>query len=60
MAAPGYELVYVHVWITQCQLIMITSTAIQIIPYKVWTYSFLAVNLHPHHCLSFSEWIKNI
>ena len=39
---------------------MIISTATQIIPAKFWTDSFVAVNLHPHHHLSFSDWIKNI
>ena len=39
---------------------MIISTAIQNIPAKVWIDSFVSVNLHPHHRLSFSGWIKNI
>ena len=39
---------------------MIISTAIQNIPAKVWTDSFVAVNLHPHHRLYFSDWIKKI
>ena len=50
----------VHVRINQCNSIMIISTAIQNIPAKVWTDSFVAVNLHPHHHLSFSGWIKKI
>ena len=39
---------------------MIISTAIQNIPAKVWTYSFVSVNLHPHHRLDFTGWIKKI
>ena len=39
---------------------MIISTDIQKTPEKVWTDYFVAVNLHPHHCLHFSGWIKNI
>ena len=39
---------------------MIIYTAIQNIPDKLWTDSFVAVNLYPHHRLSFSGWIKNI
>ena len=39
---------------------MIIYTATQNIPAKVWTYSFVYVNLFLHHCLSFSDWIKNI
>ena len=39
---------------------MIISTAIQNIPAEVWIDSFAAVNLHPHHHLCFSDWIKNI
>ena len=46
--------------INQWQIIMIISTAIQNIPAKVWTYSFVAVNLHPHHRLNFTGWIKKI
>ena len=50
----------VHDWITQWQLIMITYTSIQIITSKVWTYYFVAVNIHPHYYLSYSDWIKKI
>ena len=39
---------------------MIISTAIHNIPSKVWTDSFVAVNLHPHFQLSISVWIKKI
>ena len=39
---------------------MIISTAIQNIPDKVWTDSFVDVNLHPHHRLHFYIWTKNI
>ena len=46
--------------INQCQFIMIISTSMQNIPAKVWTDSFVAVNLHPHHRLYFSDWIKKI
>ena len=34
--------------ISKWQIIMIISTAIQNIPDKVWTDSFVDVNLHPH------------
>ena len=46
--------------INQWNLTMIIYTAIQNISAKVWTYSFVSVNLHPNHRLSFSDWIKNI
>ena len=39
---------------------MIISTTIQNISAKVWTDSFVAVNLHPHHRMTFHDWIKNI
>ena len=39
---------------------MIISTAIQNMPIKFWIDYFVAVNLHPHHHLYFSEWINNI
>ena len=39
---------------------MIISTVIQNIPHKVWTYSFVAVNLHPRHRMTFHDWIKKI
>ena len=47
-------------WINQWQIIMLIFTAIQNIPAKSWTDSFVAVNLHPHHHLYFSGWIKKI
>ena len=50
----------VHGRINQWQLIMIISTAIQNIPAKIWTDSFVAVNLHPHHHMAFHDWIKKI
>ena len=50
----------VHGRINQWQLIMVISTAIQNISAKVWTDSFVAVNLHPHHRMTFHDWIKNI
>ena len=50
----------VHGRINQCKLIMIIYTAIQKTTEKVCTYSFVAVNLHPRHHLSFSRWIKKI
>ena len=50
----------IHGWITQWKLIMILSTAIQNIYAKVWIYSFAAVNIHPHHRMKFSDWIKKI
>ena len=49
----------VHGRINQWQLIMVISTAIQNIPEKFWTDSFVAVKLHPHHRMTFHEWIKN-
>ena len=39
---------------------MIISTAIQNIPAKVCTDSFVAIKLHPHHCITFHDWIKKI
>ena len=39
---------------------MIIYTAIQNIPTKVWTDSFISINLHTHHRLYFYGWIKNI
>ena len=39
---------------------MIISTATQKKPAKVWTDSFVSVNLHPHHCMTFHYWIKKI
>ena len=50
----------VHSRINQWQTIMIIYTAIQNISDKICIDSFVAVNLHPHHCLSVSELIKNI
>ena len=50
----------VHGRIYQWHIIMIISTAIQNIPVEVWTDSFVGVNLHPHHCMNFHDWIKNI
>ena len=46
--------------INQWQPNMIITTDIQNISGKVWTDSFVAVNLHPHHCLSFDDWVENI
>ena len=46
--------------INHCHIIIIVSTSIQNINAKFWTDSFVAVNLHPHRCLSFSDWIKKI
>ena len=50
----------VHGRINQWQLIMVISISIQNIPAKVWTDSFVAVNLHTHHQMTFSDWIKKI
>ena len=50
----------VHGRINPWQIIMIISTAIQNIPDKVWTYSFVAINLHPHHHMTFHDCIKKI
>ena len=50
----------VHGQINQWHLIMIISIAIQDIPAKVCTDSFVAVNLYPRHRITFHEWIKNI
>ena len=49
-----------HGRINQWQLIMVRSTGIQNIPDKVWTDSFVAVNPHPHHRMSFHECTRNI
>ena len=46
--------------INKWQLVVIISTAIQNIPDKVWIDSFVAVNLHPHHRMTFHDWINNI
>ena len=46
--------------ITHWQRIMIISTSIKKIPFKVWKDSFVAVNIHTNHRLSFSDFIKNI
>ena len=50
----------VHGRINQWQLIMVISTAIQNISAKVWTDSFVAADLHPHHRMTFPDWIKKI
>ena len=50
----------VHGRINQWQLNMVISTDTQKISAKVWTDSFVAVNLHPHHRMTFPDWIKNI
>ena len=50
----------VHEQIAQWHIIMVISTAIQNISAKVWTDSFVAVYLQPHHCMMFPDWIKNI
>ena len=50
----------VHGQINQWHIIMIISTYIQKNPAKVCTDSFVSVNLHPRHSLSFSDWIKKI
>ena len=50
----------VRVRINQWQIIMIIYKAIQNIPAKVWTDSFVAVNLHPRPCMTFHDYIKNI
>ena len=50
----------VHGHINYWQLIMIIYISIKNIPDKVWTDSFVAVNLNPHHRLSFSIFIKKI
>ena len=39
---------------------MIISRDIQNISAEVWTDYFVAVNLIPHQCLSFDDWIKKI
>ena len=45
----------VHGRINQWQLIMVIPTAIQKNSAKFWTYSFVAVNLHPHHRMMFPD-----
>ena len=39
---------------------MIISIAIQNIPNKVCTYSFVVINLYPHHRFSFAECVNMI
>ena len=46
--------------IDQWQLIAIISTALKNLPGDIWTRSFFSVNLHPHHRLSFEDWIQKI
>ena len=48
-----------HGKINQWYLTTVISTAIQNISAKVWTYSFVAVNLRPRHRMNFHDWIKN-
>ena len=48
----------VHDRISQWELIF--STDSQNTSSKFWTDYFVAVNLHPHHCLSFTDQINNI
>ena len=48
----------VHGRINRWQLIMVISRAIQDIMDKLWTDYFVAVNLHPHHCMKFHDCIK--
>ena len=50
----------VHGQINHWHITMIIFTAIQNNPSKVWTYSFVAVNLNPHHNLSLYVCIKKI
>ena len=50
----------VNVRINQWQLIMIIYISIQNIHAEVWTYSFVAVNLHPRHHMTFHDRIKKI
>ena len=50
----------VHGHINQWNHIMIISKAIKDITSKVCTDSFVAVNPHPCHHLSFFGWIKKI
>ena len=39
---------------------MVVSADIQNIPAKVWTFSFVSVNLHPRHRTTFHDCIKKI
>ena len=50
----------IHGRINQWQLIVIISKATQNIPSKVWTDSFVSVNLPTHQRMNFPNWIKNI
>ena len=50
----------VHGQIIQWNLIMIIYIAIQNISAKAWIDFFIYVNIHPHHRLSFPDWINNI
>ena len=46
--------------IDQWQLCTILCIAIKNLPEKIWEQSFIKVNLHPHHRVSFKEWIMQI
>ena len=49
-----------NLWTNQWKIIMEVYTAIQNIFAKVWTYYFVAVNLHPCNHFYFVEWIDKI
>lgn len=42
------------------QLIGILSVGIKNLPADIWKKSFIAVNMHPDHRISFQEWINKI
>ena len=44
----------------QNKLVAIISIALKDLPGTLWKNSFIRVNLHPHHRLSFGKWIEKI
>eukprot|EP00957_Ditylum_brightwellii_P096852 7375688-Ditylum_brightwellii.AAC.1 len=46
--------------ITQWQVIGCLSIALAQADEDVWEDAFKSVSLHPHHCVEFNEWLKQI
>eukprot|EP00957_Ditylum_brightwellii_P001496 116663-Ditylum_brightwellii.AAC.1 len=44
----------------QWQVIGCLSVALVVADDDNWERSFKAVNLHPHHCVLFEDWLKKI
>jgi hypothetical protein len=44
----------------QYKLVGVILVAIKSLPLSLWESSFIRVNLHPHHRMSFEDWIKKI